>query len=253
MSKRKKKTSKKRVAARDAEVTGARNACLDTLRGLAIVLMIIDHVAWLFFDQQIEAGSIRLLTRLSMPLFCVLTGYFAVARRGFHRERWTQVAVAAVAVNIVYVALYRRLEILASLLVGYTVLAVVGKPFVIGTAAFLLFPIDSSEAVFDFPLSAVITCMAIGVLQRLYGWRVSVSASIAIASALWVAFAIQGDFQLVSPPTVYVLLFLPLAALLLAFGVAHPKWRWGWLEWIGRYPLSIYVGQYTLLLLLSTP
>ncbi len=81
--------AKKRKTVRQSQTTrqrldrstsrGNRLRGLDAVRGLAIVLMIVDHVAGILFDLPIEVDNVRMLTRLSMPLFSVLMGYFLAA------------------------------------------------------------------------------------------------------------------------------------------------------------------------------
>ena len=72
--KKKKQKLWKAKSATAFEAASSRNYCLDSLRGLAIVLMIVDHVAGILYGQNIGESWIRFATRLSMPLFCVLTG-----------------------------------------------------------------------------------------------------------------------------------------------------------------------------------
>ncbi|MFB9542561.1 acyltransferase family protein [Micromonospora sagamiensis] len=87
------------------EVTAQqRDSGLDRLRGLAIILMVIDHVlvvvlANVASEPWMEA--IRLtLTRLSMPLFMILSGLL-LARRGYpSRKRILQILVAAALLNL---------------------------------------------------------------------------------------------------------------------------------------------------------
>ena len=248
---RSKKSSKKKAAAAAPAQAPERNACLDSLRGLAISLMIVDHIAWLFFSQPIEPNSIRMLTRLSMPLFCVLTGFFVLRRRSTNWERLFQVALAAAAVNLAYFTLYGKVEILAALLLCYLAIAGIGSWFLLGSVAFLLYPLDVTSSFFDFPMSVVATCVAVGGVQRRIGWPAAMVLSVLIATGLMFDRFFSDGFRWVAAPTVYVLLMLPLAVTLTGAGQFRPHWRVPGLEWIGRYPLSIYVGQYLLLLLLA--
>lgn len=248
VSRRKKKLDRKKNLSPTKIPPATRNAALDTLRGLAILLMIVDHVAWLYFDQPIQPTSIRFVTRLSMPLFCVLTGYFALRSSDTNWARLGQVLLAAIVVNFAYFTLYGRLEILASLLVCYLLIAACKAWFMLAALAFLLFPWDVSAAVFDYPISAVATCMAVGGIQRKWGWQIGLSMAVLISLSLLALRGWQGDFRIVSQPTVYVLIFLPLASGLLAVGTLRPAWSLRGLAWIGRYPLSVYVGQYFVLL-----
>lgn len=230
-----------------------RNAFLDSLRGLAILLMIVDHIAWLFSDVAIELGTVRFVTRLSMPLFCVLMGYFLVPRSSRSATFWRrtgQLALAAVAVNAVYAVLYEQLEILACLVVCCLLFALIGKWFWVCIFAswfvsieqeFLVSPVEPSLPLFDFSLAAVATCVASGILLREHGVR--------WAAAGWIPVLLS--IPTVTPPTVYVLYFLPLAVALVAWGASQPALAVPLLGLMGRFPLRIYVAQYAVLLAIS--
>ncbi|MCU1496898.1 MAG: hypothetical protein JWM47_851 [Acidimicrobiales bacterium] len=76
---------------------------LDAVRGAAILLMVVDHA--LGFAQTTTLSepwmhTIRMtVTRLAMPGFMVCSGIL-LAHHSVSRRRWTQVAVAAVVVNV---------------------------------------------------------------------------------------------------------------------------------------------------------
>ncbi|QDV27051.1 TraX family protein [Aureliella helgolandensis] len=235
------KKTKKTKKASAPETVPLRNRCLDTLRGLAITLMVVDHASDLFFNMNIEPSNVRMVTRLSMPLFCILMGYFLARSRRVHWERLLQIGAATVVTNVLFYTLYGKLEILASLLVCYVGIVGLKLFFVPLVLAPFLFSWDASQAVFDFPLSIVAGCVAQGVILRCGGLRVAIATGIVLTVAALV----------VSEPSRYVLWFVLPATLLIALGIARPQWHLRGLEWIGRFPLSIYVAQYYLLVLLS--
>lgn len=79
---------------RAAETTRARSTALDAFRGLAILAMMVDHLA--LFSGADSAFWLRLLPgRLAMPMFFVLAGHLAGRRPG-----WRWVAVLAVGVML---------------------------------------------------------------------------------------------------------------------------------------------------------
>lgn len=215
----------------------SRNGCLDSLRGLAIVLMVIDHVAFLFFDSPIAVDSIRFPTRLSMPLFAVLMGYFLTARGEKGWSRLLQVAAATVAINIVYYELYQQLEILASLLACTILFLGIGRWFAILALAVFVYPLDPTTTLFNFPMSVVACCVAQGVILRWQGWQIAMATSLFALAGLW----------LVEPPSSYLLYFLPVATLLVAVGERYRELAVPWVSGIGRYPLTAYLAQYFIL------
>lgn len=82
--------------------TKAREQILDAMRGLAIVIMIIDHVLSLLESvgiQNILVENARLtITRFSMPLFMIASGIVWV-RYGLKVKRWSQVFFLALILN----------------------------------------------------------------------------------------------------------------------------------------------------------
>ena len=77
-----------------------RNQALDTLRGLAVLLMILDHAAVVFGLPEI----IRLYTRVAMPLFMAISGYLWTAHRP-HRLGLVALAAALSAPLEIYLGL----------------------------------------------------------------------------------------------------------------------------------------------------
>lgn len=266
--KRKKRTARPRRTEREPSSGRQRIQSLDLLRGVAIVLMIVDHVAYYLFQQNIEPGSVRLWTRLSMPLFCVLAGFLASAKWGDNKtlelrlkatnwRRLAEVAVAMLVVNLLYYPTSGKLEILASLLISYLLAILAGTHFKWACLAFLVFPFDMTARVLDFPLSVVATCFATGVLLASYrleqSSRYSLGISAGIAAGLLLLSGFQGGHVLVTTPSVYVLLFLPFAVALTYAGLVWRNWRLPFdgfplLNWVGRYPLIVYTLQYVVLL-----
>lgn len=232
----------------------SRLASLDTLRGLAIVLMVVDHIAWLFGDSQIAPLHIRFFTRLAMPLFCALSGYLLARPNrpsALNPRRLGQVAGAAAVVNLAYFLCfpqYGKVEILASLLVCYLIYGMLGRWTMLLLPSCWLLPWDAAAAYFDYPVTVVMTCVASGMLLRELGSvRALVGCGVVVGGVL-LSTPIQAVPVLVPTPTVYVLYFLPLA-LLMVFAAAHwPRIQWVPLTQLGAQPLRMYVGQYLVLL-----
>ncbi len=232
------KKQQKKARSPSKPIGKVRNACLDTLRGIAILLMIVDHIAAIVFDVRIEPNTIRIATRLSMPLFCILMGYFLASPGKTNWNRFFQIVLATIAINLVYFTVYRQVEILASLLVCYVLFLLVRAKFAVAVLAVYLFPWDLSVGLFDYPLTVVASCVAQGMVLRQWGLKFALlSAAIISAGGL-----------VVTPPTWYVLLFVIPATLLIGWGAGHAGRSVTWLAFVGRYPLSFYLAQYYILL-----
>ena len=248
---------------------GARAVAYDFVRGMAIVLMVVDHFCWLFVDASIEPFSLRFFTRLAMPLFCVLSGYLAVSRKptlGWLGMRWWrlgQMFLAAVVLNLVYAPSYGNgmVEILASLCVVHLLVSWLGVWSGLLAFGFLFYPWDISIPYFDYPLTVVATCVSAGVLMRIR-WLYGFVFSIFTVGVLWSRWWYIGRNDLVTEPVIYVLWYLPAAILLIgwagnmteranSYGDLPPR-TWERFFWpvivIGRYPLTCYLAQYALLL-----
>ncbi len=283
MGKRSKTTRRRRsikpvhethAVAREPAQGNRRNHTLDALRGLAIVLMVIDHAVFLFFDAPIDPGGIRIVTRLSMPLFCVLAGYFVDQHYGrfvktqkekggpkeggrwlphMKWERVLQIALASFLVNLLYVPVVGgKLEILASMLICFVAFGLLGRWFSVLLFAFLIFPYDSTAAFLDFAISSVATCMAAGVILSACPQRwLGLAASLGVGLISGIGLAWGGTWEWVGPPTVYVLIALPLATILVMLAERFPGPRIPVLCELGRRPLTAYVAQYWLLILFS--
>lgn len=238
MAKKNKHKARRSPGHIEKKTTQSRNATLDSLRGLAILLMIVDHVAGVFFSINIAPDTLRFLTRLSMPLFAILMGFFLARSTKTNWNRLLQLAVASAAMNILYYYVYAELEILASLLVCYIGFLALGRNFVWCFVAAYFFLQDPSRYLFDYSLSVVATCVAQGVILHRFGWRIATVTGLLILPAAW----------FVTAPTQYALFFILPASLLVAGGHASPKLAVPGLETLGRYPLTAYLSQYFIIL-----
>ncbi len=230
---------------RKAPDRGERNASLDTLRGFAIVLMVVDHVAGMIFLEQLPWSPVRIMTRLSMPLFCLLMGYFlAPARRQIGRRFW-EICGAAALLNMVFWPLYHRIEILGSLLIAYLLFLASGWLFPIFILAIFLYGDDYLARWLDYPPTIVVSFVAQGmILKRLGLLTASVTGTLLSAAGLAIYAYEPSGFS-------HLLCFFVLPATwLVHLGSQRPQFRIPGLDWIGCHPLSCYVVQYYLLFLI---
>ncbi len=244
---------------------GARNAYLDGLRGLAIVLMVIDHTAGILVEVPINFGTIRFATRLSMPLFAILMGYFltpgklAVTRprtiednrsskghfliEWFATSRLMQILVAGVLTNLLYYYHYGVLDILAGLAVCYPLFLLLNDKFVYLLPIILLYPYDPLNPLFDYPLTIVISLVAQGMLLRQRG--------LGLASLSAVGLTLVG-MAIISQPSFFVLLFTLPATVLIGLAARSKGFSHPWLVFLGRHPLTVYVVQYYVLFAIAS-
>ncbi|MEM8732910.1 MAG: hypothetical protein AAGG44_01720, partial [Planctomycetota bacterium] len=148
-----------------------------------------------------------------------------------------------------------RLEILASILVGYAVLRLT-KSGVLSSRAemtlvsllsvcWCLFPWDLSRGWFDYPLTIVISSMAVGAIMR-RGPMLGLGVAVATAGVLLATRAFTGEHEWITAPSVYVLIAQAFAAILVALAIEKSEVRIPGLTWMGTHPLLIYVGHYLL-------
>lgn len=234
-----------------------RNAALDSVRGLAIVLMIVDHIAVISFDIAIGVDNVRLLTRLALPLFAILFGFFLIAtptqpstakaaskmalpKQGnwaaFRRP--AQLLFAAIAANVLFVPEFGRLEVLASFLACSLLYFVMRRYFVVMLLAVILFQQDPTALFLDYPLTLTASLVGIGMVLRLYGFQNAILATTVV---------ILAGLAVVPTPPLFVLLFAMPATCIVALASVSPELSVAWLAFLGRYPLTTYVAQYYIL------
>jgi hypothetical protein len=215
--------------------------------------MIVDHIAVISFDIPIATDNIRLVTRLALPLFAILFGYFLICRPTQPRSgkagtpkqglwaafrRPAQILAAAFAANLLFVPEYGRLEILVSFLACSLLFFILGRYFIVMLLAVALFQYDPTLNLLDYPLTLTASLVAIGMVLRLYGFQKAILAA-AIATGAGLAF--------VPTPPLFVLLFAIPATCIVALASVSPELSVRWLALLGRYPLTTYVTQYYIL------
>ena len=80
-----------------------RDSNLDFFRGIAIALMIFDHILVFFASINFTNNFFEIiretLTRYSMPLFMIISG-FLLAKYGLTIKRWLQVFLTSIILNL---------------------------------------------------------------------------------------------------------------------------------------------------------
>jgi len=236
---------------RKIEPVESRNEAIDSLRGGAILLMIIDHFSVILFDIPIAPDTIRFATRLSLPIFAILLGSLLMENRafldastGFRRwvrttpaqnRRFLQITLASIAISFVYCPYFQKIDILASFSLVYLIFMVLGNRFIVLYGAILLYPFDVSGQVFDYPITIVVSLVSVGMILRRNGLSIALVCSLLLA-----AYGIA----VVPPPMSIVLAFSLPATLLCGLAKSWPEMSNRWLAIMGRYPLRVYVIQF---------
>jgi len=207
-----------------------RNRALDGLRGLAIGLMVVDHVAQILFLVPLDS-EIRFVTRLAEPLFAVTFGVLLVtSNRRRALRRLPRIVLAALLVNALFFPAYQVFEILVTFSAVLALYLGLGRHLMLLAPLVLIERWDPSGALFDYPLLLVASQVALGMLLR------QRRAPLFMALYLATALIPGGETQRIA--------FTSLAALAVWFALRHPKLRLAGFEWLGLHPLKVYVAQF---------
>ena len=238
MANRAKEKSKRSATSSPAPAKEApvRNARFDALRGLAIALMVVDHVAMILWKFQLDS-DVRSVTRLAEPLFVLLFGYLLYGRpRARLGTRSLQLLAAALVSNALFYPAYHSLDILVTFLGVLLVFAALGNHLMFLVPLVLLLPWDPTRVIFDYPLFIVLGQTAFGMaLRHRQGtwWGAWAGAAI-----LGVAFLVlDGHHRLEIGLT-------GIAALALLAARRWPGQALPGLDFLGRHPVSIYALQF---------
>ncbi|MCS5637910.1 MAG: TraX family protein [Myxococcota bacterium] len=219
-----------------ATATPARNPRFDALRGLAIALMVLDHVAMILWKLQIDS-EVRSVTRLAEPLFVLLFGYLLYGRpRARLGTRGLQLLAAALVSNALFYPAYHSLDILVTFLGVLLIFAALGNRLMVLVPLVVLLPWDPTRSILDYPLFMVLGQAAFGMaLHHRQGawWGAWAGAAVLGAAAL-----------LLDGPHRLEVVLTGLAALALLAARRWPGQALPGLDFIGRHPLSIYALQF---------
>jgi len=219
-----------------------RISSLDSLRGLAIFFMMIDHFFGIVLLSTIEPFNVRFFMRIAEPLFAILLGYLLVGRSMENlKKRFFEIAGAALFVNAFFFPILGKFEILASFIVCYLLFMILQEKFVFLLPLILLLPIDPSSLFFDFPISLVVSQIALGML-----FRERKNIPVAISFFLFVL-----SFIFAPSEYKFIPLFTILAVLFVEFAQNNEKIRVPILEEMGKRPLASYIIQYVIIVLIA--
>jgi uncharacterized membrane protein len=214
----------------------ARNARFDALRGLAIALMVLDHVAMILWKLQLDS-EVRSVTRLAEPLFVLLFGYLLYGRpRARLGTRSLQLLAAALVSNALFYPAYHSFDILVTFLGVLLVFAALGNRLMLLVPLLLLLPWDPTRSILDYPLFIILGQTAFGMAlhHRQGAWWGAWTGAALVAGA---ALLLDDHHRL-------EMLLTGVAALALLAARRWPGQALPGLDFIGRHPLSIYALQF---------
>jgi len=219
-----------------------RDAVIDSLRGLAIVVMMIDHVSMLVFGQGFELFGIRFFTRIAEPLFAIIFGYLLIGRskQGLAR-RLKEILLVALLANIVYFSITQKLEILVSFAIATIAYYFLGSRLRYLIFFFILYPVDFTKHFLDYPMSIVISQVAFGMFLR----ELKQTAQL---SPLFICFLL-GPF-IVPVPLGWTLGFTAFAGGLFLIA-KRAQFNVSLFSTVGKKPLTYYLLQYIVILLIA--
>ncbi|NBV51367.1 hypothetical protein EBR78_09160 [bacterium] len=214
-----------------------RNSSLDSLRGFAVLLMIVDHFAAVWLRMKvIEFGNIRFFTRPSMLLFSFLLGFFLLSGSA-GRNRAVRLGLAALVSNFIYLGAYKRLDILVSMLLVVGIYQIARSHFIWGVLAVLLVSWDPTQGILDYPLSITLACAAHGAVLREGNPKKLLASSLLLTSGAWF---LPGSLN-------YTAAWVIPTTLLMQLFIQRPQIQIPILNFMGQHALLIYSLQWYVL------
>ncbi len=209
---------------------------MDFLRGLAIAIMIIDHIYAYILSESVSIYNIRLITRIAEPLFALLLGYFLIGRKRERIfERGFQITAAAIISNIIHYPATLSLEILASFVIVYIVYWIMKERFKYLIFIVLFSFLDPTRTILSYPAFLVISQVSLGMLLR--------KKEDSWIHLLVFAFAIPIFAMSTSLTLALTSIFTILAFFMIKIAEENHEFGMNIINWIGRNPLKIYVAQ----------
>ena len=136
----------------------------DMLRGAAVLAMLADHALAVLGSVSVTSGP-RLLLHLFEPVFATLFGLFSARAHGFVR-RFGRLFLAACLANLVFFPVAGKFEILGTFFVVMPWAGCYPRAVLVCGLATVASGLDSTGAVFDYPVGLVATQVALGALAR---------------------------------------------------------------------------------------
>ncbi len=223
---------------------------LDFARGVAVLIMVVDHIAGILLYENISFLEIRFATRIAEPMFALLFGYFMAnyfnsTTKALMRLIYLFSGVAFV--NVFYYALFSNFEILTTLLLCFVIGMIVREKLKYFFVILMFFPIDPTRGLLSYPLSIVLSQVAVGSLMR---ERNITSKELILLCCFYLfsLFLIEFSFYFngYTIPLHYTVLFTPLA-IVIVNSLKHVSVKIEPINFIGIHAYEIYFIQYIII------
>jgi uncharacterized membrane protein len=150
------------------KLSSARLTGVDALRGYAVLIMILDHVAaaWMIYRQSVAGWALHVtIGRLAMPCFMLLIGAW-YARRPWKLGRWVEITTAGVLACVANWAIgFGWIDVLVQA-VGVALVLLWLHPinvFVFGVLQATTWTVQSWPG---YQPGVIAACMAVGIMCR---------------------------------------------------------------------------------------
>lgn len=229
-----------------------RLAWLDSIRFVAIAVMVLDHAMLCFAPGNAISGVLRMtLTRCAEPLFVfVLTCLTIYLRRPLSKTRWWQIVVVSVVTSTALSIVIGHIvtDVLASIALATLLLKALLRMnrraclwALYGAAIVAVFPFSVGGIAFDYSPALIVYQMLLARLHCERGFRVPVTHGVASATLmLMVALGCHQVGAGLSPGVFTVIFGHPLAALVIRSAQSQQEHYSTAVTRLASRPLAVY-------------
>ncbi len=208
---------------------------LDSLRGFAILFMILDHLIVHFFPAL---ELLRYLTRVSFPLFMLVSGYL-LDKRSINSVLRGSTIILIFALSLILFDISNPkisvFNVLYSIGISLPLAYILPLNSILILPLFI--PLDLSANIIDYGIVFTTFVLLLGRLLAREDWIPILFSLIVLA--------------VVMLSTNYYVMFLYLIGILMALSVFLVRLEHPFLSLLGKYSLSIYVGHLYLIALIG--
>lgn len=230
----------------------ARISTIDSLRGLAIIIMFIDHIALFLFNIDIEFLGVRFFTRIAEPMFAIIFG-FLLFDRSYDRvvNRLKEIVIVALVLNIILFSFSSKYEILVCFAIFQIIYILFGNFSKYLSFLIIFYSYDFTRSFLDYPLSIFIFQASAGMLLKdLLSFSKKTTYLHLLIS---VCLAMISSVFIVNENSYKWTVFYSIIFLGIFYIINNQKIiiRNRLLEEIGKRPLESYIVQYVIVIFLN--